>query len=78
LLQLGFTLAMRSRRRWARIALVLAGLIGAGHALIAAGAVPQPVLLGLSAAAALAGIVAMFQPVCNVWFAARSGRGGRR
>jgi hypothetical protein len=77
-LQLGFTLAMRSRRRWARIALVLVGLMGVGHGLIAAGVVLQPLLVGLPAAAALAGAAAMFLPQSNVWFAHNSGWGGRR
>jgi len=77
-LQLGFTLAMRSRRGWARIALVLVGLMGLGHALIAAGAAAQPLLVGLPSAAAIAGAVTMFLPRSNMWFTANSGWGGRR
>jgi len=76
LLQLGFTLAMAKRRRWARVALVLIGLIAVGYDLGAVGAVPLPVLIGLAAAAALAGTVAMFLPAANVWL--RPVRGGRR
>lgn len=78
LLQLGFALALSARRRWARVALVLVALLGLGYDLIAAGAVPQPVLIGVAAAAALAGAVAMFLPVSSRWLAARPGRGGWR
>jgi hypothetical protein len=73
LLQLGFGLALRSRRRAARIALTLVWLIGLGHSLVAAAAVPQPALVGATAAAAFAGLVWMFLPASNAWFAGRGG-----
>jgi hypothetical protein len=78
LLQLGFALAMRSRRRWARIALVPVGLAGVGHALITVGAIAGPLLAGAVAAVAVAATVTMFLPASNLWFTAHSGWGGRR
>ncbi|HEV8559804.1 MAG TPA: hypothetical protein VGR06_25990 [Actinophytocola sp.] len=73
LLQLTFGLAVRSRRRGTRVALVLVWLISLGHSLVAAAAVPQPALVGAAAAAAFAGLVWMFLPVSNTWFANRGG-----
>jgi hypothetical protein len=73
LLQLAFGLAVRSRRRGTRVALVLVWLISLGHSLVAAAAVPQPALVGAAAAAAFAGLVWMFLPASNTWFANRGG-----
>jgi len=73
LLQAGFGLALRSRRRAFRVALVLVWLISLGHGLVAAAAVPQPALVGAAAAAAFAGLVWMFLPTSNQWFASRGG-----
>ena len=82
LLQAGFALAMRSRRRLARLALVPLWLLGAVHAFFVLGAVVSPVLLGLPVllgfpvAVGLAAIAAvlMFLPASNAWLAPSSGR----
>jgi hypothetical protein len=76
LLQLGFALAMSSRRRSARLALVPLWLLGAIHTLVVFGTVPSPVLLGLPVAAGLCAIaaVAMFLPASSAWLAVRPGR----
>jgi hypothetical protein len=71
LLQAGFALAMRSRRRFARLALVPLWLLGAVHALFVLGTVVAPVLLGLPVAVGLSAIasVLMFLPASNAWLA---------
>lgn len=74
LLQLTFALGLRAGKRWARVALVLIGLIGVGYGLVAVGAVPQPVLVGGTAAATVGGAIAMFLPVSTRWLKS----GGRR
>jgi hypothetical protein len=76
LLQAAFALAMGSRRRWARLALVPLWLLGAIHGLAMFSTVPVPVLLGLLVAAGLSAIaaVAMFLPASNAWLAGTAGR----
>jgi hypothetical protein len=76
LLQVGFALAMGSRRRPARLVLVPLWLLGAIHALVVLGAVPSPVLLGLPVAVGLSATaaVAMFLPASSAWLAAQPGR----
>lgn len=76
LLQLGFALAMRSRRRWARMVLIVVGLLEAGHVVIALGALPRPALVGLGSAVGLAVVAtfAMFLPASNKWLSSRGGR----
>lgn len=76
ILQAGFALAMRLRRRFVRPALVPLWLLGAVHALFVLGTVTSPVLLGLPVAVGLSAIAAvlMFLPASNAWMAGSSGR----
>jgi hypothetical protein len=75
-LQAGFALAMGSRRRLARLALVPLWLLGAIHALAMFSTVRSPVLLGLPVAVGLSAIAtaAMFLPTSSAWLAAPAGR----
>lgn len=79
LMQLGCALAMRSRRRWARVALVPLWLLGAGYSLAVLGGLPWPALIAASVAMGLSAIlstvaaVVMFLPASNSWFAGSSG-----
>jgi hypothetical protein len=65
LVQLGFAAALNARRRWARVALLPVGLVGA----VVLAALPGAALLGVVPAAGAA--VSMFLPASNAWFKGR-------
>jgi hypothetical protein len=70
LVQLGFAAALNARRRWARVALLPVGLLGAVVvAALPGAALPGVVLLGVVPAAGAA--VSMFLPASNAWFKGR-------
>jgi hypothetical protein len=76
LLQLACVIAMGAQRRLARPALVPLWLLGAVQNVLVVGVVPQPILVGLATATALAaaGTVAMFLPPSSAWLADRGAR----
>ena len=75
-LQLVFSLAMRSGRNWARIVLVLVGVLGLFYAFLVVNSVSSDIKVGIGAAAGLAvvGVLAMFLPGTGKWFERDRGR----
>ena len=75
-LQLVFSLAMRSGRNWARFVLVLIGGVGLFYAFLVVNSVSFDIKVGIGAAAGLAvvGVLAMFLPGTGKWFERDRGR----
>jgi len=69
-LQMIFSLAMRSGRNWARFVLVLVGGVGLGYTFLVVNSVSFDIQVGIGAAAGLAvvGVLAMFLPGTGEWF----------
>jgi hypothetical protein len=76
LLQLAGAVALRARRRLARLILVALWLLGAVQNVFMVGVVPGPILIVLVTATGLATVasVAMFLPPSNAWLAGRETR----
>ena len=75
-LQLVFSLAMRSGLNWARIVLVLVGGMGLFYAFLLVNSVSFDIKVSIGAAAGLAvvGVLAMFLPGTGKWFERDRGR----
>jgi low temperature requirement protein LtrA len=75
-LQLVFSLAMRSGRNWARFVLVLIGGVGLFYAFLVVNSVSFDIKVSIGAAAGLAvvGVLAMFLPGTGKWFERDRGR----
>ena len=75
-LQMVFSLAMRSGRNWARFVLVLIGGVGLFYAFLVVNSVSFDIKVGIGAAAGLAvvGVLAMFLPGTGKWFERDRGR----
>jgi len=69
-LQMIFSLAMRSGRNWARFVLVLIGGVGLFYAFLVVRSVSFDIKIGIAAAADLAvvGVLTMFMPGAGEWF----------
>ena len=77
-LQMLFSLTMRSGRNWARFVLVLIGGMGLFYAFLVVNSVSFDIKVGLGVAAGLAvvGVQAMFLPGTGEWFERDRGTGG--